>query len=67
MCLITDDLKCIFIHTPKCGGLFVQKVLEQFYGFTTYYFTHEDHNQFVDTKFLINNNIQNESDNLKGF
>jgi len=67
MCSINHDLQLIFIHTPKCGGLFVEKLLEKFYGFTTYYFTHEDHNQFVDTKFLINNNSQDKLDSLKGF
>lgn len=48
MCSINHDLKCVFIHTPKCGGLHVQKVLEMFYGFQTCYFTHENHDLFVD-------------------
>ena len=67
MCSINHDLQLIFIHTPKCGGIFVEKVLEVFYGFKTYYFTHENHNQFVDTKFLSDNNIQKESNNVNGF
>lgn len=48
MCSINHDLKCVFVHTPKCGGLYVQKVLEVFYGFHTFYFTHENHADFVD-------------------
>jgi len=47
MCSINHDLEIIFIHTPKCGGLFIEKVLEDFYGFDTYYFTHENHDDFV--------------------
>jgi hypothetical protein len=47
MCSINHDLKAIFIHTPKCGGLFIEKVLEKFYGFETLYFTHENHTDFV--------------------
>jgi hypothetical protein len=50
MCSINHDLKCIFIHTPKCGGLFVEKILDHFYGFKTYYFTHENHDEFIDNK-----------------
>jgi hypothetical protein len=60
MCSINHELKAIFIHTPKCSGLFVEKLLEEFYGFTTYYFTHENHLLFTDTK---NYKI----DNDKGF
>jgi len=47
MCSINHDLEAIFIHTPKCGGLFIEKVLEKYYGFSTYYFTHENHEEFV--------------------
>jgi hypothetical protein len=47
MCSINHDLKAIFIHTPKCGGLYVEKLLETFYGFKTFYFTHENHNDFI--------------------
>jgi len=47
MCSINHDLKVIFIHTPKCGGLFVDKLLEKFYGFNMCYFTHENHKDFV--------------------
>lgn len=47
MCSINHDLKAIFIHTPKCGGLFIERLLGIFYDFNTYYFTHENHNEFV--------------------
>ena len=47
MCSINHDLKAIFIHIPKCGGLFIEKILTDFYDFTTYYFTHEKHSNFV--------------------
>ena len=48
MCSISHDLQAIFIHIPKCGGLFVEKILTDFYNFTTFYFTHENHCDFID-------------------
>lgn len=68
MCSINHELKLIFVHTPKCGGLFVEKILERFYGFKTYYFTHENHSLFVDderNKDIYN--TQNENNITKGF
>lgn len=65
MCSINHELKLIFIHTPKCGGLFVQQILEKFYQFETYYFTHENHELFVDTE--NTNNDSNETERTKGF
>jgi len=56
MCSINHDLKVIFIHTPKCGGLFIEKVLERFYNFKTYYFTHENHDEFIKLNILKSNN-----------
>lgn len=47
MCSINHDLKSIFIHLPKNGGLYIQQILEKYYNFKTYYFTHENHNSFV--------------------
>lgn len=47
MCSINHDLEVIFIHTPKCGGLFVEKLFEAHYGFKTEYLTHENHSDFV--------------------
>ena len=48
MCSIHHELKLIFIHTPKCGGLYCQRLLEECYGFKTHHFTHENHAQFID-------------------
>ena len=42
MCSINHDLKAIFIHVPKCGGLYIQKILEDYYDFKTYIFTEND-------------------------
>ncbi len=69
MCSINHELKLIFIHTPKCGGLFVEKLLETFYEFKTYYFTHENHNLFIDNtdESNIYNDSQNGSEMCKGF
>jgi len=53
MCSINHDLKAIYIHIPKNGGLYVQNILDMCYGFKTVYFTREDHNvfdSFVDKK-----------------
>lgn len=33
MACINHELKAIYIHIPKCGGLYVQKILEEFYNF----------------------------------
>lgn len=48
MCSINHDLKAIYFHVPKTGGLFVENILERCYEFKTYYFTHEQHELFVD-------------------
>ena len=48
MCSINHDLELIYVHTPKCGGLYIQRLLETFYNFKTYYFTHENHDNFID-------------------
>jgi hypothetical protein len=50
MCSINHDLKAIYIHLPKNGGLYIEKILDEFYGFKTMYFTHENHNEFSDLK-----------------
>ena len=47
MCSINHDLKAIYIHIPKCGGLHVQQILESCYNFKTTYFTHEKHTEFI--------------------
>ena len=48
MCSINHDLKAIFIHTQKNGGLYVQTILEQHYNFKTICFTRDDHEEFND-------------------
>ena len=35
MCSINHELKAIFIHIPKTGGLYIKYILEKYYGFTT--------------------------------
>ena len=47
MCSINHELKAIYIHVPKCGGLSVQLLLDKHYGFKTAYFTHENHSDYV--------------------
>jgi hypothetical protein len=67
MCSINHDLKAIFIHTPKCGGLYVEKILERFYNFKTYYFTHEDHTKLFTSPNDTNRDYVNEDNQLQGF
>lgn len=64
MCSINHELKAIYIHLPKNGGLYIQKILEEFYGFKTMYFTHENHNLFSD---LSIENIQPENNGFINF
>ena len=33
MCSINHDLKAIYIHVPKNGGLYVEQILKRYYGF----------------------------------
>ncbi len=64
MCSINHDLEIIFIHTPKCGGLFVEKLFEANYGFKTEYLTHENHSDFVKSS---NEDTVNLNKNPHGF
>tara|TARA_Y100000816_G_scaffold292418_1_gene287563 strand:- start:1494 stop:2729 length:1236 start_codon:yes stop_codon:yes gene_type:complete len=48
MCSINHDLKAIFVHTPKTGGLYVEHLLNKYYGFESFYLTRKDHGNFVD-------------------
>ncbi len=48
MCSINHDLKSIFIHLPKNGGMHIQTILEKSYNFKTIWFTREDHDSFND-------------------
>ena len=59
MCSINHELKSIFIHLPKCGGIFTQIILEKHYNFETYFFTHENHNMFVDNEYYCDSLINN--------
>lgn len=56
MCSINHDLKCVYIHTPKCGGTYIANILERFYNFKTYYFTSENHKYYIDEKILTKKN-----------
>jgi len=46
MCSINHDLKAIYFHIPKNGGLYVENILNKYYGFKTLYFTREDHYKY---------------------
>ena len=46
MCSINHDLKAIYVHLPKNGGLYVQGILDKIYNFKTFWFTRHDHNEF---------------------
>ena len=47
MCSINHDMKAIFFHIPKNGGLYVENILNKYYGFKTYYFTRKDHHILI--------------------
>jgi hypothetical protein len=66
MCSINHDLKSIYIHIPKCGGLFVQTILERHYNFKTFYFTHEMHENFLDNDYDKRNETVSNKE-LSGF
>ena len=55
MCSINHDLKAIYLHIPKNGGLYIEHILNKYYGFKSYYLTHEDHKSFGDDETVINN------------
>jgi len=57
MCSINHDLKCIFLHIPKTAGSYLREILEEFYGFKTYYFTAENHEDYIDSKYEDYNEI----------
>lgn len=59
MCSINHDLKCVYIHLPKCGGSYVTEILEKFYDFKTYYFTSENHINFINETRFTNLNYSN--------
>ncbi len=60
MCSINHDLKCIYFHVPKVGGLYVSEILEKVYDFKTYFFTAENNYDYIE-------NPNEQVDNYKGF
>lgn len=52
MCSINHDLKCVYLHLPKCGGSYITDILEKIYDFKTFYFTSENHHEFIDDDLL---------------
>ena len=46
MVSICHELKAIYIHTPKVGGLYIEQILSKYYNFKTHFFTRPDHNKF---------------------
>lgn len=52
MCSINHNLKCVYLHLPKCGGSYISEILEKFYDFKTYFFTSENHKDFVNDPIL---------------
>lgn len=63
MCSINHELEAIYIHIPKCGGLYIEKILENKYNFKTHYFTHENNQEFVGNEIYHENTPKN----LSGF
>ena len=66
MCSINHDLKAIFVHVPKNGGLYIQNILEKYYNFKTIYFTRSDHYLF-DSDDNKDYNIENYKNISNGF
>ena len=64
MCSINHELKAIYFHIPKNGGLYIQTILEKYYGFKTIYFTSEKHNDFIP---ISHNNVINVDNLINGF
>ena len=65
MCSINHDLKAVFIHIPKNGGLFIQNMLDTYYDFKTIYFTHENHKDFIDDSNIDNIEIKKQQKILR--
>jgi hypothetical protein len=63
MCSINHDLKAIYIHVPKCGGVFVENILRKYYDFESIVLNNEKHKNFI---FQIDDTfekvVQNDSD-----
>jgi hypothetical protein len=65
MCSINHDLQAIYIHIPKNGGLFTAGILDTFYNFKTFYFTHENNEIFCDKEKNTSESYENLQDFLK--
>ena len=46
MVYINHELKAIYIHNPKCGGVYTRTILQDFYGF--FLLTNEFHYNYAD-------------------
>lgn len=64
MCSINHDLKAIYLHIPKNGGLYIEHVLNKYYNFKSYYLTHENHSLFGDEKTINNGFLHLKKDGL---
>lgn len=62
MCSINHELKAIYIHIPKTGGLYIEHILEKYYGFTVLAKKNELHSYFInkDKNIVYNNNYDKE-------
>ena len=49
-CYVNHELKAIYIHIPKTGGIYIKNILETFYGFKPDFFYREDHDEFNENK-----------------
>ena len=59
MCSINHDLRSIYIHIPKNGGTYINKILKFCYDFKVTKLTRKDHNDFnenIDLKYTKNFN-----------
>jgi hypothetical protein len=53
MVYTNKDIKALFIHNPKCGGVYVRTILERYYEFKTIKEKHNDYNLFFDNESCI--------------
>ena len=56
MACINHQLKAIYIHLPKVGGLYIENILIKFYGFKSIKFGRKDHDEFNEHKNIIKYN-----------
>ena len=49
MCSINHDLKAIYIHIPKNGGVYIEYILQKYYGFKLDYIIKPDNYGFADS------------------